>query len=59
MSAPSLTKDQRPLRTQDDGAEPLLVVDELSTTFASPKGPIRAVEGVSLELHRGRTLGIV
>jgi oligopeptide/dipeptide ABC transporter ATP-binding protein len=61
VSAPSLDKApaDRPLRTQDGGDEPLLVVDELSTTFASPKGPIRAVEGVSLELRRGQTLGIV
>jgi len=37
----------------------LLEVTDLSTTFATAKGPIRAVEDVSLSLDRGRTLGIV
>ena len=41
------------------GAAPLLVVDDLSTTFSSPRGKVRAVDGVSLSLERGRTLGIV
>lgn len=37
----------------------LLQVDELHTRFATAKGLVRAVEGVSLSLERGRTLGIV
>jgi peptide/nickel transport system ATP-binding protein len=41
------------------GAGHLLEVRDLSTTFASPRGPVRAVENVSLTLDRGRTLGIV
>jgi oligopeptide/dipeptide ABC transporter ATP-binding protein len=59
--SPTLSKtDDRPSAGGfDGGGEPLLVVDGLSTTFSSPRGPIRAVEDVSLELHRGRTLGIV
>jgi peptide/nickel transport system ATP-binding protein len=56
---PTLTKDDPALRRPDDGDEPLLVVDGLSTTFSSPRGPIRAVEDVSLALRRGHTLGIV
>jgi len=61
VSAPSLTKTaaDRPLRTHDGDDEPLLVVDGLSTSFASAKGPIRAVEDVTLSLQRGQTLGIV
>ncbi len=41
------------------GSGPLLQVDDLRTTFTSPRGPVRAVDGVSLTLERGRTLGIV
>ena len=39
--------------------EPLLQVDDLRTRFATPRGAVRAVEGVSLTLDRGETIGIV
>ena len=39
--------------------EVLLEVADLHTTFSSPRGPVRAVRGISFELRRGRTLGIV
>ncbi|MBX3284274.1 MAG: ABC transporter ATP-binding protein [Actinobacteria bacterium] len=39
--------------------EVLLEVTDLRTTFSSPRGPVRAVRGVSLTLRRGRTLGVV
>ena len=42
----------------DHGA-PLLAVRGLSTEFRTDEGTVRAVNGVSLELPRGRTLGIV
>jgi oligopeptide/dipeptide ABC transporter ATP-binding protein len=38
---------------------PLLEVVNLSTTFHSPRGNVRAADSVSLTLDRGRTLGIV
>ena len=38
---------------------PLLRVQDLTTTFATRGGIVRAVDGVSLELRRGETLGIV
>lgn len=41
------------------GDEPLLVVEDLRTSFAVAAGSVRAVDGVSLELERGRTLGVV
>jgi oligopeptide transport system ATP-binding protein len=38
---------------------PLLAVRGLSTEFRTDEGTIRAVNGVSLELPRGKTLGVV
>ncbi len=37
----------------------LLEVTGLSVTFATPRGPLRAVDGVDFGVDRGRTLGIV
>ena len=37
----------------------LLAVENLSTTFATERGPVRAVDQVSLTLDRGQALGIV
>ena len=39
--------------------EPLLRIEELRTVFRSASGDIPAVDGVSLDVPRGRTLGIV
>jgi oligopeptide/dipeptide ABC transporter ATP-binding protein len=45
----------------DQGAhhQPLLVVDELRTWFPTPRGTVHAVDGVSLTVEQGKTLGIV
>jgi peptide/nickel transport system ATP-binding protein/oligopeptide transport system ATP-binding protein len=40
-------------------AEPLLRVENLRTVFRTSGGEVAAVDGVSLEVPRGRTLGIV
>jgi ABC-type dipeptide/oligopeptide/nickel transport system ATPase component len=37
----------------------LLRVENLRTWFDSDRGPIRAVDGVDLEIEAGRTLGVV
>ncbi len=37
----------------------LLEIEDLHVTFASPRGPIRAVDGLSLRAERGTTLGVV
>jgi peptide/nickel transport system ATP-binding protein len=46
-----------PTRTHPD--EPLLVLDDLRTHFKTERGLVRAVDGVSLSLKRGESLGIV
>ncbi len=42
-----------------DSAGPLLEVDNLRTSFETALGVVRAVDGVSFTLARGRSLGIV
>ncbi len=53
MSQTTTTDAESP----DDG--PLLHVEDLTTSFSSDRGTVRAVRGVNLELKRGKTLGIV
>jgi oligopeptide/dipeptide ABC transporter ATP-binding protein len=58
LEAPSLLKEAppgpRPLDT-----EVVLEVNDLKTHFFLREGTVRAVDGVSYKLYRGRTLGIV
>ncbi len=42
-----------------DATTPILRVRDLSIEFEAPGGPLRAVDGVSFDLHRGETLGLV
>ncbi|GGF58661.1 ABC transporter ATP-binding protein [Azorhizobium oxalatiphilum] len=42
-----------------DAGPALLEVNNLTTHFHTPRGPLRAVDGVSFSLRRGQTLGIV
>ena len=43
----------------DGGSEPLLAVEDLRTTFYTDKETIRAVDGVSLTVEAGETVGLV
>ncbi|MDF1604711.1 ABC transporter ATP-binding protein [Nocardioides sp. YIM 152315] len=54
-NAPALLEEQ----AAASPSGPLLVVDELRTTIHTPRGDLRAVDGVSLTLDRGEMLGIV
>ena len=45
--------------TTTNAASPLLVVDNLTTTFHTARGPLPAVGGVSFELGHNQTLGVV
>ena len=42
-----------------DGSDVLLSVENLRTYFDTDEGVEKAVDGISFELHRGKTLGIV
>lgn len=42
-----------------DGEPPVLVVENLTTKFATPAGPLVAADNVSFTLGRGKALGIV
>ena len=38
---------------------PLLKLEDLSVSFATPRGNLRAVKNVSIELQKGESLGVV
>jgi ABC-type dipeptide/oligopeptide/nickel transport system ATPase component len=46
-------------RSDVDSGTPLLAVEDLRTHFLTETGTVRAVDGVSFTLERGRTLGVV
>ncbi len=43
----------------DNSTSPLLVVEDIHTSFMVPGGEVKAVRGVSFELNQGKTLGVV
>jgi oligopeptide/dipeptide ABC transporter ATP-binding protein len=56
-----MQRSRKTLEFADVGVpdEPLLTVEDLHTSFRTPRGTVRAVDGVSLSVGRGQTLGIV
>jgi len=55
MTAPSPTAHEPAARA----AEPLLVVEDLKVHFPTSDGMVKAVDGLSYTVERGKTLGIV
>ena len=49
----------KPPAPRDGRSRRLLEATDVRTAFRTPRGVVRAVDGVSLTLDRGRTLGIV
>ncbi|HYD08458.1 MAG TPA: ABC transporter ATP-binding protein [Acidimicrobiales bacterium] len=47
------------IQIEDDHQGPVVEVTDLETGFKTPRGLVRAVDGVSFRLERGKTLGIV
>ena len=54
-------RTSKTLEFRDAGTHegPLLVVEDLHTSFRTQRGTVRAVDGVSFEVEEGKTLGIV
>ena len=59
MSAPVAGSSPVGFKLNPRATRRLLEVEDLRTSFRTPGGLVRAVDGVSLSLDRGRTLGIV
>lgn len=57
MSSPEVIDG--PTQSGLPGSGPLLEVADVATSFRSPRGLVRAVDGVSFTLERGQCLGIV
>ena len=53
------TPAPRPGQMRSAAASPLLAVQDLSTRYPSPAGPVTAVDGVSFTISAGETLGLV
>src|SRR3954462_14207694 len=53
------TTNRTQAASRGDAGEVLLELTDVSTHFRTPRGLVRAVDGVSLEMRRGTALGIV
>jgi len=56
---PNVVQAVDPRSSRGDVAAPILGVKDLRTWFFTDAGVVRAVDGVSFDLHRGEALGIV
>jgi peptide/nickel transport system permease protein len=51
--------DGRSAGPHDVAGEPVLEVDGVSVTYRSPRGPVRAVDGATLAVRAGESVGLV
>jgi peptide/nickel transport system ATP-binding protein len=56
---PNIVQVVDPRSSREESAAPILEVKDLRTWFFTDAGVVRAVDGVSFDLHRGEALGIV
>jgi oligopeptide/dipeptide ABC transporter ATP-binding protein len=59
LTAPTAPADNRPAAERPSGNDVLLDVRDLRTYFHVMDGVVKAVDGVSYQIRRGQTLGIV
>jgi peptide/nickel transport system ATP-binding protein len=48
----------RPDATTGDSAAPLIQIEDLKVQYLSPRGPVRAVDGVSFDIRPGEVIGL-
>ncbi|HEV8623496.1 MAG TPA: dipeptide/oligopeptide/nickel ABC transporter permease/ATP-binding protein, partial [Acidimicrobiia bacterium] len=52
------TADSAGIRAEN-GADPALLIEGLSVVYRSPRGPVRAVDGATLAVRPGESIGLV
>ena len=59
MSTESTPESGTDIETADRSESVILEVEDLRTTFYTDRETVRAVDGISFDIHRGETVGVV
>lgn len=54
-----MTSEEVKKKIEENEEQPVLSVQDLHTSFFTDKGEVKAVNGVSFNLHKGKILGVV